>query len=176
MSGSVELTALDAAGATAENEALSRVLFDCVEGGASVSFMWPFDMAQARRFWGGVATAVGEGRAWLYVARVDGVIGGTVQLWTDGPCNQKHRGDVRKLLVHRSMRRMGLANRLMAHLEGEATRAGLTLLTLDTQAESPAERLYRGRDWTCIGVIPGFALWPDGRPCDTSFLYKQLTA
>jgi GNAT superfamily N-acetyltransferase len=165
---------LDAAAARKHGEELAGVLCDCVDGGASVSFMWPFDMSQARRYWADVATAAGEGRARLYGAFHDGTLGGTVQLWLDTPPNQRHRGDIRKLLVHRSVRRLGMARQLMGHAESAACRLRLTLLTLDTATASPAEHLYQALGWQRIGIIPRYALWPDGRFCDTTFLYKEI--
>jgi hypothetical protein len=45
---------------------------------------------------------------------------------------------------------------------------------LDT-ANSDAERLYlRRMGWMPVGVIPGYALLPDGRPCDTRYFYRAL--
>ncbi len=156
-------------------DGLACVLHDCVQGGASVSFMWPFPMAEARTFWNGVADALAAKRLKLYAAFENGTPVGTVQLWLDTPCNQRHRGDVRKLLVHRRARRNGLARALMMHMEEDARRQALTLLTLDTVTDSPAERLYRSLGFSCVGVIPRYALWPDGRFCDTSVFYKALS-
>ena len=43
----------------AENiDQLSDVLIDCVDGGASVSFMYPMTREKAKRFWQGVAAGV----------------------------------------------------------------------------------------------------------------------
>jgi hypothetical protein len=48
------------------------------------------------------------------------------------------------------------------------------LLMLDTVEGSDAERLYRRLGWTAYGVVPDFALLPDGRPWGCTFLYKAL--
>lgn len=153
--------------------ALSRVLIDCVEGGASVSFMAPMTREKADAFWTGTRDRVAAGTAELLVAELGGEVAGTVQLVTGLPENQPHRADVAKLLVHRSARRRGVGQALMAAVEDLASRMGKTLLVLDT-ASDEADRLYRGLDWIEVGPIPGFALFPDGRPCDTVFFYKQL--
>ena len=67
----------------------------------------------------------------------------------------------------------GVANLLMAAAEGDAASRGLTLLTLDT-ASDVAERLYTRRGWQRVGVIPDFALLPDGRLCGTTIFYLAI--
>ena len=90
------------------------------------------------------------------------------------PPNQPHRGEIAKLLVHRSARKRGIAQLLMEQAESEARAAGKTLLVLDTVTGDEAERLYTRLGWTRVGVIPGYALYPDGRPCDTTIFWKAL--
>ena len=153
--------------------ALSRVLIDCVEGGASVSFMAPMTREKADAFWMGVKDRIAAGAVEILVAELGGEVAGTVQLVTGLPENQPHRADVSKLLVHPSARRRGLGHVLMTAVEDLAREKGKTLLVLDT-ASDDADRLYRALDWTEVGAIPGFALFPDGRPCDTVIFYKQL--
>ena len=174
MSETVSVLEFDPAAARANLNGLAEILFDCVDGGASVSFMWPFDHTQSRSFWDGIVDALDDGRLRLFAASAGGEIGGTVQLWLDGPCNQKHRGDIRKLLVHRRYRRHGLARALMRHAEAEARAHGLSLLTLDTVTGGAAEKLYEALEWRRCGVIPNYAKWPDGRFCDTTVFYKPL--
>ncbi|WP_374657061.1 GNAT family N-acetyltransferase [Phenylobacterium sp.] len=159
--------------AQARREALVDVLIDCVEGGASVSFMAPLDRASAGRFWDGIAQSVGAGERLLIVAEDEGGVVGTVQVVLDQPPNQPHRGDVSKMLVHRRARRRGLGEALMRAAEDAARAAGKTLLVLDT-ASAEAERLYERCGWTRVGVIPGYALDPDGTPCDTTYFYRRL--
>ena len=90
------------------------------------------------------------------------------------PPNQPHRGEIAKLLVHRSARGRGIAGRLMERAEAEARAEGRTLLVLDAVTGGDAARLYARMGWTEVGVVPGFALYPDGRPCDTTYFYKEL--
>ena len=153
---------------------LSRVLVDCVHGGASVSFMAPLGAERAEAFWRGVADGVAAGDRILVVAEVDGAIVGTVQVVFAWPENQPHRADVAKMLVHRSARRRGLGARMLAVAEAAALAAGKTLLVLDTVTGGDAERLYARCGWTRVGVVPDYALFPDGRYCDTTFFYKRL--
>ena len=156
-------------------EALADVLIDCVEGGASVSFMWPLPREKALAFWRGVAAAVERDERVLLVAEdADGRIVGTVQMITSQPDNQPHRADIAKMLVHRSARRRGIAQRLMAAIDLEAHTRGKTVLVLDTVTGGDAERLYERAGWQRVGVVPKYALMPDGEFCATTFFHKQL--
>ena len=158
----------------AQLDGLAAVLADCVAGGASVSYMAPFSHEQARNafeFW---AAQVEQGDRLVLAAFADGDLVGTVQVILALPPNQPHRAEIAKLLVHRSARRRGVAQLLMEHAESEARAEGKTLLVLDTVTGDPAERLYQRLGWTTVGVIPGYALYPDGRPCDTTIFWKSI--
>ena len=155
--------------------ALADVLIDCVEGGASVSFMLPLARERALAFWRGVADGVQRDERILLVAQDEaGRIVGTVQLITALPENQPHRADVAKMLVHRSARRRGVAQLLMAAVDDEARRAGKSVLVLDTVTGGDAERLYHRAGWQRVGEVPKYALMPDGAFCSTTFFYKHL--
>ena len=153
-------------------EQLAEVLHDCVHGGASVSFMLPFPMGEARSFWQAVAQGVERGERALMVGEIDGRIVGTVQLVLAQPPNQQHRADVAKMLVHRAARGRGLGAHLLQAAESAARDCGKTLLVLDT-ASAEAERLYERAGWVRCGRVPGFALLPGGL-CDTHFFFKEL--
>ncbi|OJA97310.1 GNAT family N-acetyltransferase [Burkholderia ubonensis] len=160
-------------------DALSDVLIDCVEGGASVSFMLPISRDTAARFWRQVADGVIRGERILLVAeRANGRVVGTVQLITALPENQPHRADVAKMLVHRDARRQGVGARLMAAADDAADdaarAAGKAVLVLDTVTGSDAARLYERAGWQRVGDVPNYALMPDGRYCATTFFHKQL--
>jgi GNAT superfamily N-acetyltransferase len=155
-------------------DGLAAVLVDCVEGGASVSCMAPFSHGQARSVFEVVADDVEQGHRLLLAAFDGGDLVGTVQVILALPPNQPHRGEIAKLLVRRSARRRGIGELLMEAAEAEARVEGKALLVLDTVTGDPAERLYGRTGWTKVGVIPGYALYPDGRPCDTTVFYKSL--
>jgi GNAT superfamily N-acetyltransferase len=159
----------------AEQQALAALLIDSVEGGASVSFMQPLSLARALDFWQGVADATRRGERALLVAEDDSGLLGTVQLMLAQPENQPHRADLAKLLVHRRARRRGVGEALMQAVEPLARACGKSLLVLDT-ASAEAERLYARLGWQRCGVIPGYALLPQGGLCDTIVFYRQLTA
>ena len=157
-----EIIVLDAAAAKAAIGELADVLADCVEGGASVSFMLPYSRDDAAAFFEKVIASVARDETVLVAAKLDGRIVGTVQLGIDMPPNQPHRADIKKLLVHRAARNHGLGARLMERAEAEAKARGRTLLVLDT-AGAEAERLYVRTGWQRVGVVPDYAMWPQRR-------------
>ncbi|MFS2003095.1 GNAT family N-acetyltransferase [Duganella sp. CT11-25] len=155
--------------------ALADVLIDCVEGGASVSFMLPLPREKALTFWRGVLDGAARGERVLLVAETtEGRIIGTVQLITALPDNQPHRADIAKMLVHRDARRRGVAGLLMAAVDQAAREERKTVLVLDTVTGGDAERLYQRAGWHSAGSVPNYALMPDGAYCATTFFYKQL--
>lgn len=133
MSEDVRVRRLGANEAVTCVDALADVLVDCVEGGASVSFMLPLSRERALAFWRGIAEGVARNeRALLIAEDGEGRIVGTVQLNMAQPDNQPHRADVAKMLVCRSARRRGIAQKLM-HVVDEVARAeGKSVLVLDT--------------------------------------------
>jgi len=159
----------------AEIRGLAELLIDCVAGGASVSFMHPLSAEKAAAFWTRVAEEVAAGGRALFVAEDEQGIVGTVQLVLDLPENQPHRADLAKMLVHRRARRQGLGAALMRAAEATARECGKTLLVLDAVTDGDAARLYERLGWVRVGDIPNYALMPDGRPCGTTYFYRQLS-
>ncbi len=172
----IEIRRLDAAGAHQHVDALAAVLVDCVEGGAGVGYLAPFSHDDARRVFESYAAEVAGGRRVLLTAFVAAELVGTAQIVFAPHPNQPHRADIARVLVHRSARRRGIAQELMERAEREALVEGRTLLVLDTVTGGDAERLYTRLGWTRVGVIPNYALQPDGRPCDTTVFFKELGA
>jgi GNAT superfamily N-acetyltransferase len=170
----IEIRCLDAAGAREHLDGLAEVLADCVAGGASVRYMAPFPLDQARGAFETVVADLEQSRRILLAAFDRKQVVGTVQVSLAMQPNSPHRAEVVQLLVHRSARRRGVAARLMEQAEVEAARRGKTLLVLDTVTGGDAERLYERLDWTRVGVIPDYALYPDGRPCDTTVFWKRI--
>jgi GNAT superfamily N-acetyltransferase len=148
----------DAVTTARDVDMLAEVLHAVVHGGAGVSFVVPFAIADARAFWiEAVLPGVMARRRRVLVARLDGRIVGTVQLDPAWAPNQPHRAEVLKLLVHPDARRRGIARALMIALEDLAQLQGWTLLTLDTWTGQAGERLYRSLGYAAAGVIPRFA-------------------
>ncbi|MFB7471985.1 GNAT family N-acetyltransferase [Kitasatospora sp. NPDC056184] len=182
-------------------EQLGALLADAVDGGASIGFLAPLDLAAAADWWRALAPDVADGRLLVWVAEADesneadaandadaadrandadgagrGRIAGTVQLRPATTANGRHRADVAKLMVHRADRGRGLAGRLLAALEAGAAERGLRTLVLDTETGSPAERMYAAAGWTRVGTVPDFATDPAGVPHATTIFHKAPTA
>jgi GNAT superfamily N-acetyltransferase len=155
---------------------LADVLVDCVDGGASVSFMHPLRREQAFAFWRRVADGVAAGERALLVAEDTAGICGTVQLVLQQPDNQPHRADLAKMLVHRRARRRGLGAALMQAAEAAARECGKMLLVLDSVTNGDAARLYERLGWERVGDIPDYALLPRGGLCSTTFYFRKLGA
>jgi GNAT superfamily N-acetyltransferase len=161
--------------AQARRLALVDLLVDSVEGGASVGFVWPMTRAKAETWWEDVLASHARAERLIFAADAQGRLDGTVQLIPSPKENQAFRADLTKLLVRRSARRQGLGALLMRVAEDEARRIGRTLLTLDTETGSAAERLYTWLGWTKYGEVPAYATSPDNRSRDAvSFFYKML--
>lgn len=173
MKTDLTLRSLSAQETASCSKQLAQVLLDCVEGGASVSFMLPMHEEKALQFWRGVADSIERGERTLIVAEDAHGIAGTVQLITDMPDNQPHRADVAKLLVGRRARCAGVGQRLMEAVEEAARTQRRSLLVLDT-ANATAERLYERLGWQRVGSIPDYACLPSGELCSTTFFFKRL--
>jgi GNAT superfamily N-acetyltransferase len=76
--------------------------------------------------------------------------------------------------VHRRARGHGIGTALMARAEEEARRLGRWLLVLDTVPGENGHRLYLRCGWQQSGIVPNYALFPDGSLCDTAFMWKRL--
>ena len=174
MAEQVEIRRLSGAELRGQLDALAAVLHDCVAGGASVGYMEPFSHADALSAFEGFAADAEQGRRLILAAFSNGKLVGTAQIVLELMPNQPHRGEVAKVLVHRTARGRGIARRLMERAEGEARAEGKTLLVLDAVTGGDAARLYDRLGWTTVGIVPNFALYPDGRPCDTTYFWKAL--
>jgi len=170
----IEIRRLSPTDVREQLDGLAAVLHDCVAGGASVGYMAPFSLDDAIAAFEGFAADVEQGRRLILAAFADGELVGTAQVILALMPNQPHRGEIAKVLVHRSARGRGVASQLMERAEEEARAEGKTLLVLDAVTGGDAARLYDRLGWTTVGVVPNFALYPDGRPCDTTYFWKAL--
>lgn len=155
---------------------LAGILHASVHQGASVGFVLPFSIDDAAAFWSErVLPGVKAGERVLLLASINGRVVATAQvIWAPYP-NQSHRADVAKLLVHPEARRRGLARALMLAAEDVVRRGGRSLITLDTRTGDDAEPLYVSLGYQTAGIIPGYAIAPEGGRLDaTTVMYKQL--
>jgi ribosomal protein S18 acetylase RimI-like enzyme len=157
-------------------DAFGELLLACVADGASVGFIEPFTIREATAYWRGkVLPAVMGREVAILVAERDGRIVGSVQLDHDTMPNQRHRAEVRKLLVHPDCRRRGVARALMAEIEAHARSLDRSLLTLDTRTGDAAEPLYRDLGFEAAGVIPHYCRDTRSPRLDaTTVMYKRL--
>lgn len=153
---------------------LAAVLIESVEGGASVGFLAPVDRADAAVWWRERAAAVEAGSHRVWIARDDEGVVGTIGLVKAPLPNARHRAEVAKLIVRPSARGRGVGRALLGAVEEWAAEEGLTLLVLDTETDSVAERLYRSAGWIRCGSIPWYAADPSGTLKGTTLYYKAL--
>jgi ribosomal protein S18 acetylase RimI-like enzyme len=155
---------------------LADLLIDTVDGGASIGFLAPMDRAAAVAWWKERVGAVAAGHLAVWAAYDGRRVVGTVSLAFPDKPNSRHRAELVKLMVHRDARGQGLGRRLLGTAENAARSAGITLLHLDTETDSAAERLYGSAGWTRAGVIPDYAADPAGVLRSTTLYYKRLGA
>ncbi|WP_405951988.1 GNAT family N-acetyltransferase [Streptomyces prunicolor] len=170
------LARLEVAQLLAAVDELADLLTDTVDDGASIGFLAPLGRAAAVDWWRERADGVATGQLAVWVASMGERVVGTVSLAFPDKPNSRHRAELVKLMVHRDARGEGLGRRLLTLAEDAAVAAGITLLHLDTETDSPAEHLYRSTGWTRAGVIPDYAASPDGELRPTTLYYKRVGA
>jgi ribosomal protein S18 acetylase RimI-like enzyme len=153
---------------------LVALLQDTVHHGSSVGFLSPLTFEVAEEYWLETLIEVAQGKRILLVSREAGEVAGAVQLALATRQNGLHRAEVQKLLVHTHFRQRGMARSLMDAVEEAARAAGRTLLVLDTEQGSIAERLYEKCGYTRAGVIPEYARSVDGSLITTVVFYKLI--
>lgn len=176
MTAAMTTVRLDADRLLDRAEELADLLVDTVHGGASVGFLAPLDRAEAVAWWKERATGVAAGQLAVWAAHDGDRVVATVSLAFPDKPNSRHRAELVKLMVHRDARGEGLGRRLLGTAERAAAAAGVTLLHLDTETDSPAEHLYRAAGWTRAGTIPDYAADPHGVLRPTTLYYKRIAA
>jgi len=167
---------LDPSGLDANLDRLAEILHACVSEGASIGFVLPFALDEARAYWRGrVAPPLAAGGKLLLAASRDHDLVATAQIDFDSMPSKRHHAEVSKVLVDPRCRRLGLGRALMAEVERRALAAGRWLLTLDTAGDA-AEALYRSLGYELAGTIPLYARDAFGkdRYDATRLMYKDL--
>ncbi len=153
---------------------LVALLQDSVHNGSSVGFLPPLTFEAAEEYWLETLDEVAQGKRILLVSSEAGDVTGAVQLALATKQNGLHRAEVQKLVVHTGFRNRGIARALLSAAEEAARAAGRTLLVLDTEQGSVAEKLYEKFGYTRSGVIPQYALNADGSLITTVVFYKLI--
>jgi GNAT superfamily N-acetyltransferase len=170
------VTRLEVTQLLAAVDELADLLTDTVDDGASIGFLAPLGRAAAVDWWRERADGVAAGQLAVWAASIGERVAGTVSLAFPDKPNSRHRAELVKLMVHRDARGEGLGRRLLTVAEDAAVAAGITLLHLDTETDSPADHLYRSTGWTRAGMIPDYAASPDGVLRPTTLYYKRVGA
>ncbi len=126
------------------------------------------------RYWRGVMLIPDRS---LFVGRLDGVIGGSVQLVRPPRNNeaQAHTAIVTTCFVAPWARGHGLARRLIQAAETEARATGVRVLNLDVRAtQEPAVRLFESLGFICWGSHPYYARVGE-KAIVGRYYYKDLT-
>jgi len=157
-----------------EASQLCSLVAETVDLGASIGFLAPASESEVQQFWDEVCRAVDSGGRIVLLARQEARLVGCVHLAIDTPANGRHRCEIAKLMVRNSLRGQGVASALMLQAEREAHLAGRSLIVLDTQTGSAAERLYIKLGYRLAGIIPQYALSSSGSLHPTSLFFKLL--
>ncbi|WP_299902011.1 GNAT family N-acetyltransferase [uncultured Ruegeria sp.] len=157
---------------------LAEILHACVHDGASIGFVLPFTLDDARRYWlQNVQPGLKSGALEVFVTHDNRSIQGTVQLIPAIMPNQPHRADVAKLLVHPNARRRGLGRALMEALLQRTKELERTMLVLDTRSTDPSRMLYLDLGFQIAGEIPNYCRNPfENKLEPTTYMYKELSA
>lgn len=149
---------------------LSLLLIDSVNSGASVGFLSPLSLEDAKGYWSNVLSD----EVILWIGKMDGKIIGTIQLHLCMKQNGQHRAEIAKLLVHSNARRIGIGKHLMEAAEEKAKEKQRSLITLDTRAGDVSNILYKSMKYIEAGRIPKYAESTDGILHDTIIYYKNI--
>jgi len=118
--------------------------------------------------------ALGDPNRTVLVAELDGEVVGMAHLAPSEAANATHRAEVQRVAVAAAARGRGVGRALMAAVEDEARRRGLSLLWLTTHEDADAEAFYRSVGYTRLGAMPSYSRRPDGALWPGAFFYREL--
>ncbi|NOU92432.1 GNAT family N-acetyltransferase [Paenibacillus sp. LMG 31456] len=149
---------------------LAALLIQVVENGASIGFLPPLTLSEAKQYWEHVLNP----DVILFVAKINNQIVGSVQLHLSTKQNGGHRAEIAKLMTHPNYRRKGIGRSLMEMAEERAKQEGRTLLVLDTREGDPSNDLYISIGYIPAGRIPNYAKSASGELHATIYYYKNI--
>ena len=170
----VDVRELDVDGYRLAIPELAELIVRAVAHGASINFTAEVTSELAAGWWRARIDAVASGQTTAFVAVADDRIVGSTLLVRSLNQNSPHRAEIGKVIVDPGVRRRGIARALMQAAEDRARADGRWLLVLDTVTDSPADSMYRALGWQETGIVPDYALLPNGRPWPATFFWKRL--
>jgi GNAT superfamily N-acetyltransferase len=165
---------LDAAGVRDALDELAQLLLDAHADGMGLGLAGPLTLDAARDAWVETAART-DARDHVVLAAVEGDrVLGSVQIVRARASNGRHRAEIVRLAVRADARGRGIGRALMEAATEKARELGLTLLWLTTHVDTTADRFYERLGWTRMGVMPGYAVLPDGTPAANAYFYREL--
>ncbi|MFL5927880.1 MAG: GNAT family N-acetyltransferase [Gaiellaceae bacterium] len=174
MPEALRIEALDAAAVRAHMDELAQLLLDAHSSGMALGLPAPLTHDRAREAYAGAAAKLAPGERVLLAAFDGDELVGAVQLDRAEAGNGRHRGEVRRLVVRADRRGSGIGRALLEAVVECGRALDLRLLWLSTHEGATAERIYERLGWTRVGVIPDWAVLPNGDLAGNSFYFFRL--
>jgi GNAT superfamily N-acetyltransferase len=155
-------------------DGLAQLLLDAHGSGMALGLPAPLTRDGARSAYANAAARLAPGERVLLAAFDGGEVVGAVQLDRSDVGNGRHRAEVRRLVVRLDRRGAGVGGALMEAVVELGRRLGLRLLWLSTHEGTDADRIYERLGWTRAGVIPDYAVLPNGKLSGNAFYFLRL--
>jgi GNAT superfamily N-acetyltransferase len=172
----LRIVELDAASVRAHVDGLAQLLLDAHASGMALGLPAPLTRNSAREAYEHAAARLDPGERVLIAAFDGDELVGAVQLDRAEAGNGRHRGEVRRLVVRTERRGAGIGRALLDSVVECGRRLDLRLLWLSTHDGADAERIYERHGWTRVGVIPDWAVLPDGELVGNSFYFFRISS
>ncbi len=156
--------------------ALVELLRESVNGGASLGFLPPLTLHEARRYWLSLGPELRGGSRLLFAAYVANRLAGSGQLALPSWPTAHHRAELNKVMVAAGLRGHGIGRTLLHAIHDRARQQGRSLLVLNARRGDPAETFYKRLGYREAGVIPGYLIGAAGQTCDNVAMYRSLEA
>lgn len=170
----IRIRQLTSAEVCASADEFAQLLLDAHASGMALGLAPPLTPERAAEEWLATAARLDPDDRVLLAAHDDGRVVGTVQIVRASSENGTHRAEIQRLAVRAEIRGRGIGRALLEAAAERARAMGLTLLWLTTHADTDADRIYERCGWTRLGVMPGYAMRPDGAIVGNVFYYLEL--
>lgn len=147
------------------------VLRDSISNNYSIGFLATDSDESLREFW---ISELQRSNNSLFCAWNESELIGTVIITRETRTNGRHRGELRKLMVHSDHQGRGVGSRLEKLACAAAKESGISLLYLDSATDFLVNEKYEAWGWQRVGSIPSYAADPFGKLIATTYFYKEL--